>query len=66
MNNYCKYLPKNRMCDLEIERQVQEIALQEAYELYQEMSLEIKYLQRRIHFLEQHCILHGIDIPELE
>ena len=66
MNNYCKYLPPNRTCDLEIERQVQEVALQEAYELYQEMALEIEYLRRKVHLLEQHCVLHGINIPDLE
>lgn len=57
-------MPNCKNCDIWIDYQVAQVALEEASELCSENWHEIEYLLDRVRLLEQLLIAAGIPIPD--
>ncbi|SNU06171.1 hypothetical protein SAMN06297422_10666 [Lachnospiraceae bacterium] len=59
-SNDCRYNPKQSACDIEVECAVLRESLNDAENLYHEMSEEIEYLNNRVFYLERLLMAYGI------
>lgn len=63
-SNECRYNTSNRRCELSIEVDVLNEALEESLEVYHEMRDELILREARIKLLEEILNLHNIEIPD--
>ncbi len=62
----CPYNPSTNPCEMEVQLMVQNVAEEEATEIFHEMQAEIHSLLQRIELLENTLQSNGIPIPELD
>lgn len=62
----CPYNPSTNPCEIEVQLMVQNVAEEEATELFHEMQTEIHSLLQRIELLENTLKGNGIPIPGLD
>lgn len=63
MSEKCKYR-KNHLCEIWIDYQISQAALEEADELCHGNWIEIQHLWDKVAELEQLLQAHGIDVPK--